>query len=315
MSSRPIRFGYGSSGPTGAAVVEHARRAEALGYSIFQIPDHLLDQPAPLVALTAVATATERIRVGTFVLNNDLRHPAVLAQELATLDVLSGGRLEVGLGAGWNRPEYERAGIDFDPPGVRIDRMVEAIKVLKGLFGEGELTFQGRHYRITGLDGRPKPVQAPHPPFLIGGGGPRLLTIAGREAQMISLARFSSAPPAEGLAGCMVEGTRRKIEIVRRAAKDRFAEIEIGTYASLSPVVITSDPRSAARELGDRWRKEHGLDLDEATILASPHVFIGTVDQLAEKCLWLRDSLGISCFTIFNAHEEFAGVIERVAGR
>src|SRR5206468_456136 len=157
-------------------------------YDALLISDHLLDQLAPLPALAAIAQATSRLRLGTFVLNNDLRHPAVLAQELATIDVLSEGRLEIGLGAGWNVPEYEAAGLPFDRHAVRFARMSEALQILKGLFGDAPFTFDGEHYQISQMEGWPKPVQRPHPPILIGGGGRTVLSFAARYAQIVGLA-------------------------------------------------------------------------------------------------------------------------------
>src|SRR5262245_33231293 len=143
--------------------------AEAIGYSDLTVHDHLAPQLAPIALLTAVAMATERLRLCPLVFNNDLRHPAVLAQELATLDILSDGRLVVGIGAGWNEQEYRSIDLPFDPPAARISRMLEAVTILRGLFGDAPVTFQGRFYSIAELDGWPKPVQRPHPPFLIGG--------------------------------------------------------------------------------------------------------------------------------------------------
>ncbi|HET7094227.1 MAG TPA: LLM class flavin-dependent oxidoreductase, partial [Thermomicrobiales bacterium] len=173
---RPFRFGIINErvGPP-AAWLERARRAETLGYDTFLIRDHLVsdyfgDQLAPLPALMAAAMATTTLRVGTMVLDNDFCHPAMLAKEAATIDFLSGGRLELGLGAGWLKREYDAAGFPYHPPGVRIERLEESIAVLKGLFAAEPFGFSSRHYQIDGLDGFPKPVQRPHPPLLIGGG-------------------------------------------------------------------------------------------------------------------------------------------------
>src|SRR5829696_4447711 len=164
--------------PDGPTIAEQARWAESVGFTHVAVHDHLENRHAPIPLLTAVAIATERIGLCPLVLNNDLRHPAVLAQELASLDVISGGRVVVGIGAGWNEPEYRATGLRFDKAGARIDRMVEAITVLRGLFAEGPFSFSGRSYRITKLDGGPKPVQRPHPPFLVGGTRERVLRIA-----------------------------------------------------------------------------------------------------------------------------------------
>ena len=186
---RPFRF-LAAAGTitTGPELAEMARRAEDVGIDILVVPDHLLDQFSPTVAMATIAAVAERVRVAGFVFNNDLRHPAVLAQELASIDVLSGGRLEVAIGAGWNRAEYDAIGLPFDRTAVRQARLTEAITVLKGCFADGPFSFAGDHYTITDHDGWPKPVQRPHPPFFIGGGGRRTLTLAGREAQTVGLA-------------------------------------------------------------------------------------------------------------------------------
>src|SRR6476659_7180766 len=168
---RPFRFGVQASSAADAkAWVDLARRVEALGYSTLTMPDHFGDQLAPVPALMAAASVTTTLRVGALVWDNDYKHPVVLAKELATMDVLSGGRLEVGLGAGWMATDYEQSGIPYDSPGVRIDRMLEGLEIIRGLFAEGTYSFQGEHYTITALDGRPKPIQSP-PPVLIGAGG------------------------------------------------------------------------------------------------------------------------------------------------
>ncbi|HEY7202093.1 MAG TPA: TIGR03621 family F420-dependent LLM class oxidoreductase [Candidatus Dormibacteraeota bacterium] len=315
MSLRPFRFMASGGQPKDhRELVEHARRAEALGYDALVIADHLLQQFAPLPALAAVAGATTRLRLATFVLNNDLRHPAVLAQELATLDVLSGGRLDIGLGAGWNRSEYERAGIPFDPIGRRVSRMEEAIAVLKGLFADGPFSFAGEHYRIAEMEGWPKPVQRPHPPLMIGGGGRRVLSIAGREARIVSLAPRLPTPDNPDVRGCLAEGTAEKVGWVRAAAGDRFDEIEICTYPPLEPVTVTTDRRARAREVADRLRAAFRVEVTEDEVLDSPHIFLGTVDELVEKCLSLRERFGISNVMVRAQIEEFAPVVERLAG-
>ena len=190
---RRFRFGViGESTGTATALVDRARHAEDLGYSTFLLRDHFVGEPfghqlAPLIALTAAATATTTIRLGTLVLANDNRHPVMLAKEAATLDVVSGGRLELGLGAGWLRSEYEAAGIPFDAPGERVRRLGESIHLLKSLFDGSPVTFDGLHYRVTGLDSFPRPVQRPRPPLLVGAGSPRMLRLAGREADIVGI--------------------------------------------------------------------------------------------------------------------------------
>ena len=312
---RPFRFSVGGGEPISArALAERARRAEAIGYSTYVLSDHLLNTLAPNIALAAIAAATETLRIGHFVLNNDLRHPAVLHQELATLDVLSEGRLEIGIGAGWNEPEYKASGIPFEPVATRVSRLEEAVAVLKGLFGDEKLSFTGTHYTITEMDGRPKPVQKPHPPILIGGGGKRVLRLAGREAQIVGFAPRIGAKVG-GFQSCTFAATREKLQWVKEAAGPRFDELELNTYPAFRPASVTNEPRKAAEELLARLneRQPSGLTVEE--LLDSPHVLIGTVDQLVEKFTRLRDELGISNIMVGSGLEDFAPVVERLAER
>jgi probable F420-dependent oxidoreductase len=181
---RPFRFGVVGEGiRSGRQLLERACRAEELGYATLLLRDHFVaepfgDQLAPMVALTAAAAATRTLRVGSLVLDNDYRHPVLLAKEAATLDLLSGGRFELGIGAGWLREEYRRAGMPFDAPGVRVGRFEESLRVLKGLLAGPAFTFAGAHYSVTGLEGFPRPVQRPRPPILVGAGSKRMLGIA-----------------------------------------------------------------------------------------------------------------------------------------
>jgi probable F420-dependent oxidoreductase len=315
VTKRPFRFSVGGGEPLSArALAERAHRAEALGYTTYAISDHLLNTLAPNVGLAAIAAATETLRIGHFVLNNDLRHPAVLHQELASLDVLSEGRLEIGIGAGWNEPEYKASGIPFEPVPTRVSRLEEAVTILKGLFGDAKYSFQGTHYSITEMDGRPKPVQSPHPPILIGGGGKRVLRLAGREAQIVGFAPRIGAKVG-GFQSCTFEATREKLQWVKEAAGARFDEIELNTYPAFRPASVTNEPRKAAEELLKRIneREASGLTVDE--LLDSPHVFIGTVNQLVAKFTRLRDELGISNVMVGSGLTDFAPVVERLAGR
>jgi probable F420-dependent oxidoreductase len=313
MAKRAFRFSVSGAAPqSGRALAERARKAESIGYSTYVVSDHLLDVLAPMPALATVAAATEKLRIGMFVLNNDLRHPAVLHQELASLDVLSEGRLEIGIGAGWNEPEYRASGIPFDPVAVRVGRLEEAVTVLKGLFADEKLTHAGTYYTITELDGRPKPVQKPHPPILIGGGGKRVLGLAGREAQIVGFApRIGSK--SGGFRSCTFEATREKVRWVREAAGDRFDALELNTYPSFRPASVTNDPKKPLEDLLARLNAEGaGLTLEE--LMDSPHVFIGTVDQLVAKFTRLRDELGISNIMVGSGIDDFAPIVERLAG-
>lgn len=302
--------------PDFAQLTSLARKAEAVGCAAFVLPDHLVGQYAAMPVLAMVAAATERLRVGTFVLNVCLRHPAVLAQDLATLDALSGGRLEIGLGAGWNKPEHDAIGIPFEPTGVRIKRLTEAIAILKGCFAEGAFSFAGEHYTITGHNGVPKPAQRPHPPIFLGGGGKRLLTLAAREAQTIGLApRLTQGErPRVEAWSLTAAATEEKISWIREAAGDRFGELELNTYASGGPPVVTDHPRAEARRRADRIRDQTGVELTVEEILDSPHVFIGTIKDLTRKFTDLRERFGISSFLIDDL-DALAPVVQELAGR
>ena len=315
---RPFRFladtGAHLDGPGLAAF---ARRAESIGYSALMISDHLGAPYAPVPFLSAVAAATERLRVGTFVFNNNLRHPAVLAMELATVDRLSGGRLEIGVGAGWNSPEHDAIGIPFEPVGARVGKLAEAVRVLKGCFGDERFSFAGSHYTITDYDAQPKPVQRPHPPLFIGGGGRRLLTLAAEQAQIIGLApritKDARGLPNLDAPSITLAATEEKIGWVRAAAGDRFAGLEFNTYPTAGPMVLTGDARGEARRRADRLHERTGVRLTVEEVMESPHTFIGSVKELTRKFTDLREHLGISSFLVDDA-EAFAPIVERLAG-
>ena len=298
------------------AWLKRVRRAEELGYATFLIRDHLVpdffgDQLAPLPALTAAAAATTPLRVGTMVLANDYRHPAHLAKEAATVDLLSGGRLELGLGAGWLRREYAAAGIPFDPPGVRIDRLAEALRVLKGLFGEEPLDFVGDHYAIAGLDGFPKPRQRPHPPLLVGGGGKRILSLAGREADIVGILTTAVGSgvvvddPRQQLSAAVAE----KVGLVRQGAGERFSAVEL----SLMPTVVVTDDRRSSTERFIQERGWSGIAVEQ--VWDMPAVFIGSVDGIAEEMRRRREELGFSYFVVSDREmESVAPIVARLGG-
>src|SRR5262245_44539457 len=219
-TARPFQLMIGSrdavDGPT---LAEQARWAESIGASHVCVHDHLANRHPPITAMTAVAMATERIGLCPLVFNNDLRHPAVLAQELASLDILSGGRTIVGLGAGWNEPEYRATGIEFDSAGTRIERMTEAVTILRGLFADGPFSFAGKHYTISAMDGLPKPFQRPHPPFLLGGTRERMLRVAAREAEIVGL---DLRQDGTWIADAFEARTDVRVGWIRDEAGDRF---------------------------------------------------------------------------------------------
>ena len=311
---KPFRFlAEARAVATGRELAETARRAEAIGIDTLVIPDHLIEQLAPIPAMATIAAATERLRIAGFVLNNDLRHPAVLAQDLATLDVLSEGRLDVAIGAGWNRPEYDAIGLPFDRAPVRQSRLAEAIAVLKGCFADGPFSYAGAHYTITDHDAHPKPAQRPHPPFLIGGGGRRTLTLAGREAQIVGLAPRILPNGTGDPASVTIAATGEKIGWAREAAGDRADALELNVYPSMTGISVTDHARKEADELADRLHARSGVAVTADELLESPHIFIGSVDGLVEKFKRLRDDLGISSIMVGEVHE-LVPVVERLAG-
>jgi probable F420-dependent oxidoreductase len=292
---------------------ERARAAEELGVTTFVLPDHLVGQPAPVPYLAAVAALTERIRISAFVHNNDLRHPAVLAQELATLDVLSEGRLDVAVGAGWNEAEYAAIGLPFDPVRVRQARLAESVAVLKGCFGAGPFSFAGEHYTVTDYDAQPKPVQQPHPPFFIGGGGRTTLELAAREAQTVGFAPRILRGGVPDPASFTWAATEEKIGWVRAAAGERFDHLTLNVYPSFWPVTVTDDLDGEAARVAAAMRERSGIELTVAEVIESPHIFIGSHDRFVEKFTELRDRLGISSFLIGDL-DQLGPVVERLAG-
>ncbi|MEX2393635.1 MAG: TIGR03621 family F420-dependent LLM class oxidoreductase [Actinomycetota bacterium] len=306
---RKFRFGVQiSSAPDRKGWLEQIRKAEDLGYTSVFMPDHFGDQ---LGVIPALMTAAENsnLRIGGLVLDNDYKHPVVLAKEIATLDLLSEGRLEFGIGAGWMRTDYEQSGIPYDPPKVRVDRFEEALKVFKGAFGEGPFSFEGEHYTITNYDGQPKPVQKPYPPILIGAGGKRMLRIAAREADIIGI-NMNLAPGEVGpemVKDGTAERTDLKLAWVREAAGDRFDDIEFNCLIFMA--AITDDRRAQAEQVGPMF----GLTPDEA--LEVPIGLVGTVDEICELLEQRRERWKMSYYVVQGgAMEDLAPVVERMAG-
>ena len=311
---RPFRFLADVSEIVGGAeLAARARRAEQMGYHALVLPDHLIGQLSPVVTLATVAAATSTLRMSAFVTNNDLRHPAVLAQDLASIDVLSGGRLDIAIGAGWNKSEYDAIGLTFDPAPVRQARLAESITVLKGLFAGAPVSFAGEYYTITDYAAEPVPVQRPHPPFFIGGGGRRTLGLAGREADIVGLAPRVLPNAAVDAASLTLAATREKIGWVRDAAGDRFDSLEFNIYPSTWPVTVTDDLRGEARRVIDELRSRTGIELTEDEVIDSPHLFIGSIDRLVEKFLQLREELGVSSIMLGDV-DELTPVLERLVG-
>jgi probable F420-dependent oxidoreductase len=310
VSTRRFRFGVQSSTPTDAAGWrERARRVEGLGYSTLLMPDHFGDQLAPMVALSFAAAATTTLRVGMLVLGNDYKHPAVVAKEAATLDVLSDGRLELGLGAGWMRADYDALGLPYDGHRTRIDRLSEAIDVVLGCWAAGPLDHSGRYYTIRDHDGLPKPRQEPRPPLVVGGGGRALLTLAGRVADVVGInpiLRAGEIGP-DAARDTLGDHTLEKIGWVREGAGARFDDIELQIRYFVA--AITDD----ARAMADALAPAFGVDPDDA--LTSGTVLVGSVDEVCDTLLARRAQWGVSYVVVGDDQiDAFAPVVARLAG-
>jgi probable F420-dependent oxidoreductase len=314
---RPVRFGVlAENARTPDDLIRTARLAEDAGFSTLLIRDHLVEHPfdhqlGPLTALAFVAVATRRLRVGTLVLSNDFRHPAVLAKEVATLDALSGGRVELGIGAGFLRREYEEAGLPFDPPGVRVGRLEESLRLLKRLLAAGPdqpVTHHGVHYRVDGLRPFPPSVQRPHPPIHVAAARPRMLGIAAREADIVNVQTVSTdgGVLTDDPAGRGPEAFVRQVERLREAAGDRMDRLEISTVAT---VVITDRPRQAAEDVARR-RGWGGLGAGE--VLAMPSMLVGPPERVAELVAERRERFGLTYLVISDGR--LAQVAPALAG-
>jgi probable F420-dependent oxidoreductase len=309
-ADRRFRFGAQLSFAGSAeAWAAKARQVEALGYSSLCVPDHFDDQLAPMPALAAAAAATTTLRVGTLVLDNDYRHPLIVAKEAATLDLLSGGRFELGLGAGWMASDYAQSGIPCDPPSVRIDRLEEGLAVVKGLLAGGRFSFAGRYYTVTEHPGTPRPVQRPRPPILVGGGGRRVLSLAGREADIVSVnfdLRSGTIGTQVGVTAT-AEATAQKVGWIREAAGERFDDLELSFTAVMT--MVTEDRYAVAAGLGQ------GFGLTAEQVLAMPNFAVGTVVEIADELERRRDELGFSYVVVGGeCQEAMAPVVQRLVG-
>ena len=307
---RPFRFGLmAAKASSGADWVATARKAEELGYSALLMPDHYGDQLGVIPALTAAAAATTNLRVGSLVFANDFRHPALLAKDTATIDLLSDGRLEVGVGAGWMDDDYRWTGVPHDSAGTRISRMIEAIEVLRGLWGPEPFSYSGEHYTITEMNGMPKPVQAGGPPLIVGGGGKRVLSTAARLADIVgvnpNVGAGSFGPAA--IASMSADATDEKLTWVRDAAGYRFDDLEISILKFVTNG--TDDRDTVAEKVGG------AMGIDAATILASPHTMVGSAEQIADELVEQRDRWQGSYVTVqLDAIDTFAPVVAALAG-
>jgi probable F420-dependent oxidoreductase len=322
-SQRPFRFAAQAfEAKSGKDWLEVARRTEALGYSTLFTTDHYFGpgsiaetsghrpvDVAPIAAMTAAASATTDLRVGCRVFNVDLHQPVVLAKELATLDMLSEGRLEVGLGAGWVAAEYEGLGVAMDRPGVRIARLGEIVELMKSHWSGDSVAMDGTYIHAHGFAGLPRPIQRPHPPIFIGGGRQRILTLAGRLADIVSV-NFDNSAGRLGAASVASSGageTAQKLEWVREGAGDRFDEIEleIGAYF----VAVDDEPGPMIKAMADRF------GVSEQDFASHPHALLGSVESICDTLQERRERFGFSYVTVpQRSIEEFAPVVDRLSG-
>jgi probable F420-dependent oxidoreductase len=297
--TRPFRFGI-VAGQLGSAAdwTAKARRAEALGYASLVVPDTVGRTPSPLPALAVAAAVTSRLRVGPYVLANDYRNPVLLARECATLDVLTAGRFELGLGAG--RPnagdDYRKLGLSLDPPGTRVDRLTEALSIVKRLLGGETVSFGGRYYQVESAEAFPRPIQQPRPPILVAAAAPRLLALAAREADIVAVAGRPDEPEAS---------IKQKIEQLRQAAGERFEQLELNV--NLMAVGQDIHPQALAYL---------GLTADQVRGSDSPFLLLGGLDEMCARLLTRRRTLGYSYVLVSEAFmESFAPVVAALAGQ
>lgn len=309
---RPFRFAaMTNNAESGSEFLERVRQVEAMGYTQLAMVDHFNLSYAPVPSLTAAALTAPSLRVLATVFDNDYRNPVLLAKEMATLDQLSGGRVDVGIGAGWTKSDYDQSGVRYDPPGVRISRMVEGLEIMKGFWSGEPFNFSGEHYEIEDLRGYPAPVQKPHPPVYIGGGGKRMLSIAAREADIIGVhVRFgpeAALTAEDATREAMVE----KMGWIRDAAGDRYDNIEFALLLFTAKVTSSSSETEAeASAIAGR------LGISVEAVMASPYYHVGSEDEMAENLEDLRETFGVNHFAISGASvDSFAPVAKRLAGR
>lgn len=312
---KPFRFGVIgiTPAPTMQDWIDRVQRIEALGYSTVHFTDHFDRSPvSPIPMIAALAAYTKSLTLGTLVIDNDFRHPAVLAKEIATLDLISDGRIEVGLGAGWMKVDYDVSGIVYESAGVRISKLGETLQILDDVLRGGPTDFRGDYYTVVSLASIPPPTTKPRPKLLVGGGGDRILRLAARYADVVSV-NWNVGAGSAGVAAVRSGGpdeTALKVQVIRSAAGDRFDDIELHLVAYLS--AITTDVDAAVRELIATL----GLKLAPADILGSPHCLIGSPREIADRLIQLRETLGFSYISVYDTvSEDFAPVVAALAGR
>jgi probable F420-dependent oxidoreductase len=305
-----MRFATQSGGaPSAQEWLDRGKRIEAMGYDTLAMPDHMIGGAwAPMPALAALAQVTTRLRLGTLVIDNDFRNPVVFAREVALLDVLSGGRFELGLGAGWFDRDYQGTGIPFDRGRVRVARLAEAITLMKRLFTEEQVDFEGTYYRVTKAEVRPKTVQQPHPPLLIAGGGPELLHLAGKEGDIVAIVPAGITGTGKLATEAVTLDTMRgQIELVRAAAGPRFDQIELSMFLDC---VVTDDREKKIDEMATVAK------VDPAMLRDSAYRGIGTIAAIRDHIVQLRETAGVTYFCLRGPDVEKLGpIVSELSGR
>ena len=306
---KPFRFGVQIAQATSAADWrDKARKLEDLGYSTLFMPDHFGDELAPMPAIAMAAADTTTLKIGALVFDNDYKHPAILAKESATIDLLCDGRLELGIGAGWMKTDYDALGISYDPPAVRVDRFEEALKVIKGCLTGEKFTYHGEHYRITDYTSFPKPAQA-HLPILIGGGGKRVLSIAAREADIIGINPNLRAGEIglDAATDSLAEQTDKKLGWVRDAAGARLDDIEIQMRFFITKV--TDDRMGLANAIAP------GFGVTPEAALESGATLVGTETEIIEQLHQRRERWGLSYVIVGDENiDEFGPIVAKITG-
>jgi len=317
--NRPFRFGvHTSDAATGAAWAAAAQRYEGMGFSTLLLRDHFDQQLAPIAAMTAAACATTTLRVGCLVFDNDYRHPLVLAKELLSIDRLSGGRVEIGLGAGWMAPDYEQSGMPFDAPAVRVSRFEEAVRLVKAFCAGKPVDFAGEHYTIINHEMYPPSLQKSGPPMLLVAGGPRMTRIAAAEADIVAInpsKKSNELWEDQNLGDASAQAVDRKVDAIREAAGDRYRDIELQIVVPF--VVLTDDREGTAAAIagGLPASDDPSFEVSAKTVLESPFVLIGTEDQICETLNERRDRWDLSYY-VFNddSIDTVAPIVARLAG-
>ena len=313
MPRHPFRFGVNVyEAAHRDEWIAKAQKIEALGYDTLFVADHAHTFP-PIAGMMAAASATTTLRIGSNVFANDLRHPMMLAREVAAVDVFSNGRLVLGLGTGFYRPDYDQSGIPLDSPGVRVGRLEEAIQIIKGSFTTAPFSFTGQHYTIRNFSLTPPSVQQPHPPILLGGGSPRILALAAREADIVSFNIRTTTDGGFDTTSISPAATAQKVAWVRQAAGERLEQLEFSILAGYA--TVTLDRVGAAEQMADGWRGA-GVDIIAKQILESPTTLIGTVDEIVADLQQAREQYGFSFIVISDDQiDEFAPIVEQLTGK